>query len=98
MRGKIQDHNDRWWSGFVAAATISPVDKDRDLVALGRNIRRLRSERELTQEELASRAGLSANYVGEIERGMRNPSVKVLFDLARALTRPPATLLEGIER
>jgi transcriptional regulator with XRE-family HTH domain len=74
------------------------VDKDRDLVALGSNVRRLRTERELTQEELASRAGLSANYVGEIERGMRNPSVRVLFDLARALERPPGALLEGIER
>lgn len=72
------------------------MEKNPDLVALGQTVRRLRREAKLTQEELASRAGLSANYVGEIERGERNPSALALFALARGLGVKPATLLEGL--
>lgn len=70
--------------------------KDRDLVALGRNLRRLRGEKALTQEELAGRASLSTNYIGEVERGERNPSAKVLFAIARALKVEPSKLLDAI--
>jgi transcriptional regulator with XRE-family HTH domain len=68
------------------------VEKNPDLVTLGQTVRRLRREANLTQEELAERAGLSANYVGEIERGERNPSVLALFALARGLAVSPAAL------
>lgn len=73
------------------------MEKNPDLVALGQTVRRLRREAKLTQEELASRAGLSANYVGEIERGERNPSALALFSLARGLGVHPSTLLGGNE-
>jgi transcriptional regulator with XRE-family HTH domain len=69
------------------------VEKHSDLVALGQTVRRLRREADLTQEELAARAGISANYVGEIERGECNPSVLVMFALARGLNEKPARLL-----
>jgi transcriptional regulator with XRE-family HTH domain len=69
------------------------VKKDANLVALGDRVRQLREERDLTQEELAARAGLSANYVGEIEGGKRNPSALVLFSLARGLGVDAANLL-----
>jgi transcriptional regulator with XRE-family HTH domain len=69
------------------------VEKHPDLVALGKRIRALRKEAKLTQEELAERAGLSANYVGEIERGERNPSALALFALARGLGVRAAKLL-----
>ncbi len=75
-------------------ATSLRVEKDPDLIALGQNLRRLRREANLTQEELASRAGLSANYVGEIERGERNPGALALFAITRGLGVPPATLFE----
>ena len=68
------------------------MEKHPDLVALGQTIRRLRREADLTQEELAARAGISANYVGEIERGECNPSTLVLFALARGLNVRPADL------
>lgn len=68
------------------------MEKHPDLVALGQAVRRLRREADLTQEELAARAGISANYVGEIERGECNPSVLVMFALARGLNVRPATL------
>lgn len=70
------------------------MDKHSDLVALGQTVRRIRREADLTQEELAARAGISANYVGEIERGECNPSVLVMFALARGLGVRPSKLLD----
>lgn len=71
------------------------MDKHPDLVALGQGVRRLRREADLTQEELAARAGISANYVGEIERGECNPSVLVMFALARGLAVAPSEIFTG---
>jgi transcriptional regulator with XRE-family HTH domain len=68
------------------------VEKNPDLVALGQAIRRLRRQADLTQEELAERAGLSANYVGQIERGEKNPGALALFALARGLSISPREL------
>lgn len=58
---------------------------DPELLALGQTVRRLRVERDLSQEELADLAGLHRNYIGGIERGERNVGVKALFSLARGL-------------
>ncbi len=57
------------------------------------NLRRLRHDKELTQEELAHRAGLSARYVGKIERADVSASVTVLGNLAEALGVDPCDLL-----
>ena len=61
---------------------------------LGRVIRRERQERDLTIKELGDKAGLSEIYVGEIERGQKYPSAKVLESLANALDLDVADLLE----
>jgi transcriptional regulator with XRE-family HTH domain len=55
------------------------------LKALGRRIARLRHEADLSQEQLAERAGLSIKAVSEMERGAVNPSVLILRSLARGL-------------
>jgi transcriptional regulator with XRE-family HTH domain len=52
---------------------------------LGSAIRRLRTERELTIESLASAAGIHWTYLTGIERGQRNPSWKVVAAIAGAL-------------
>lgn len=67
-------------------------EKDPDLVALGAAIRRARSDAGVTLEELADRADLSANYIGDLERGTRNVGVKALFKIARGLGVPPKAL------
>jgi len=46
--------------------------------------------RNLSQEELAHRAGLHRNYIGGIERGERNVGVKAVLALARGLGCAPA--------
>jgi transcriptional regulator with XRE-family HTH domain len=53
--------------------------------AMATNLRRIRHAKGLTQEELADRAGLSARYLGSIERAEVSVSVTVLGRLARAL-------------
>jgi transcriptional regulator with XRE-family HTH domain len=61
---------------------------------IGRVIRRERQDRQLTIKELGDKAGLSEIYVGEIERGQKYPSAKVLESLAGALDIDMADLLE----
>ncbi len=64
-------------------------------VIVGRNIRRFRLQKGMTQEELAFEAEIDLTYVGGIERGRRNPSLMVLVRIAKALGVPPPKLLEG---
>ena len=53
--------------------------------SLGEAVRRLRLEAELSQEQLAERAGTDLTQIGGIERGVRNPSYTTLLRLAAAL-------------
>jgi transcriptional regulator with XRE-family HTH domain len=52
---------------------------------LGRRLRALRKHRKLTQEKLGERGRLSGKFVGEIERGVGNPSLDVLVRITGAL-------------
>lgn len=58
------------------------------------NLRRMRHDRDMTQEELADRAGLSARYIGAIERADVSASVTVLGQIAGALGTEPGELLK----
>jgi transcriptional regulator with XRE-family HTH domain len=53
------------------------------------NVRRIRHDRQLTQEELAHRAGLSARYIGAVERANKSASVTILGRIARGPRRRP---------
>jgi len=57
------------------------------------NLRRIRHDKQLTQEELADTAGLSARYIGAIERADVSASVTVLGQIADALGVEPAELV-----
>jgi transcriptional regulator with XRE-family HTH domain len=59
-------------------------------------IRRERQGRNLTIKELGDKAGLSEIYVGEIERGQKYPSAKVLESIAKALDLDLAEFFELI--
>lgn len=62
---------------------------------LARNLRRLRAERGLSQEELAHRAGLNRNYVGMIEREENAATVDTMEQLAAALGVGPTALIDA---
>ncbi|NPV89897.1 MAG: helix-turn-helix transcriptional regulator [Firmicutes bacterium] len=52
---------------------------------LGSRIREERKRARLTQEQLAEMAGCNESYIGQIERGEKNPSLEVLVNIANAL-------------
>jgi transcriptional regulator with XRE-family HTH domain len=64
---------------------------------VGRNVRQYRERARVSQEELAHRAGLDRTYVSGIERGVRNPSVLVLQEIAGVLQIRPADLLAEVD-
>lgn len=60
------------------------------------NLRRIRHDRDMTQEELADRASLSVRYVGAIERVDVSASVTVLGQIADALEIEPSERLKSL--
>ena len=52
---------------------------------VGRNFARLRKEKGFTQERFAELSGFTQQYVSDLERGRRNPTVVTLFQLASTL-------------
>jgi transcriptional regulator with XRE-family HTH domain len=52
---------------------------------VAKNVRKLRQQRKLTQEQLAFAAAIDLTYLGGIERGRRNPSLMVMARIAEAL-------------
>lgn len=59
----------------------------------GRKLRQMRKERGFTQEELGEKAGVCYKYIGEIERGEKNPTLLVIYKIAAALKVEPASML-----
>ena len=60
---------------------------------VGKNLRHLRHAKGWSQEDLALTAGVDRTYVSGVERGVRNPTVSVLWQLASALQVEVAVLL-----
>jgi transcriptional regulator with XRE-family HTH domain len=60
----------------------------------GKNLRRARRLKDMSQEELALRADLSRTYVSEVERGVRNVSIDNMGLLAQALGFPLQDLVD----
>jgi transcriptional regulator with XRE-family HTH domain len=61
---------------------------------LGANVRRLRNDAGLTQDDLSERAGIFRTYLSRIESGKSNPTLLVLVALADALVVTPCELLK----
>lgn len=60
---------------------------------LGKKVRSLRQESELSQESLSERCGIFRTYLSRIESGSANPSIAVMVALALALSVQPHELL-----
>ena len=63
------------------------------LVLVGKRVRAIREGRRISQEAMAEKSGLHRTYIGGVERGLRNPSLKSLAKIADALEVPVRELL-----
>lgn len=52
---------------------------------VGRNVRSIRLEKGLTQEKFAEQSGFTQQYMSDLERGLRNPTIVSLYEIALAL-------------
>ncbi len=71
--------------------------RDPILARLGLNVRKTREAREFTQEKLAEKSGLDPTYISDIERGRRNPGIKNVAKLAKALGLTTSELCKGVD-
>jgi transcriptional regulator with XRE-family HTH domain len=69
------------------------AEQDRELIALGRAVRQLRGERDISAGELAVAAGLTLARLNAIEAGRFDPRLDVLLALAHGLSIKPAELM-----
>lgn len=67
--------------------------------AVGKRVRQLRTARNLSQESLALSAGISTNYLGQVERGVKTPTVETIYKICGALdiALPEFFILEDID-
>ena len=73
---------------------VAHPDTDQDLApVVGKNLRRLRSQRGLSLERLAKASGVSRAMLGQIELGQSAPTINVLWKIARALDLPFSALI-----
>lgn len=67
------------------------------LMQLGMRIRYLRKQAKMSQLDLSLESEVNKNYISDLEKGRRNPSVLVLNKIAFALNIDLATLFKGIQ-
>jgi transcriptional regulator with XRE-family HTH domain len=65
---------------------------------LGEELRRVRREAGLSQEQVAFRANLDRSYVSQLENSHKSPTVDVLFRLCDALNVKASDILARVER
>jgi len=56
-----------------------------NLITIGKNIKRFRIERKITQKELAEKIGVSHFWICKLEKGRRNTTIKTLISISEQL-------------
>ena len=69
--------------------------EDKLLIDLGKRIRKIRLQKQMTQKQLAEKCGCNRNYISMLERGERNPSYKSLVMIANGLEVELYELIKG---
>lgn len=64
------------------------MDKSKIRKQFGKRIRKLRKDKDVSQEQLALTAGIERSYLGSIERGERSPTLDKIASIAKALKIP----------
>lgn len=74
---------------------IVGIMEDKLLIDLGKRIRKIRLQKQMTQKQLAEKCGCNRNYISMLERGERNPSYKSLVMIANGLEVELYELIKG---
>jgi transcriptional regulator with XRE-family HTH domain len=65
--------------------------------AFGEELRKAREKAGLSQEKLGFESGYHPTYISQLERGLKSPTLKAIFSLAKALGVRPSSLLKNVE-
>ena len=66
----------------------------KECVEFGSLVRSLREKKRFSQESFADEVGIHRTYIGGIERGERNPTLTMIYRIAKALSLNPSRLLK----
>jgi len=72
-------------------------EKNQSAVIFGKIIKNLRLERELTQNNLADMINSERSHISDIERGIKSPSLPMIFRLAKALQIASGELVQLVD-
>jgi transcriptional regulator with XRE-family HTH domain len=73
------------------------VLRSREAEAFGKVLHRLRTAKGLSQEELGFKSDTNRTYISDMERGIKEPCLTMLFRIALALNTTPGHLLKSVE-
>ncbi|MEB3278384.1 MAG: helix-turn-helix transcriptional regulator [Lyngbya sp.] len=65
---------------------------------LGQVIAKYRKIANISQEELADRTGIHRTYVSQIERGLKSPTLSILFEISKSLNTTASSLIAEVEQ
>lgn len=63
----------------------------------GNVLKQIRNEKGISQEELGFESGYHRTYISMLERGKKSPSLKTIFQLAKALNVNPSAIIEKLQ-
>lgn len=66
--------------------------------AFGAELTRLRLDRGWSQQKLADTLGYTERYIGQLERGVKSPTLRTVVDIAGAFSTKPSVILRAAER
>ncbi len=66
--------------------------------AFGAELTRLRLDRGWSQQKLADALGYTERYIGQLERGVKSPTLRTVADIAEAFSTKPSVILRAAER
>ena len=78
----------------LVGITVEKPSLQQQLASTGQKIRRTRSQRKMTQQQLADASGLDRTYISLVEHGKQNLTIGAILKIADALDLPISELLE----
>ena len=70
---------------MLSLAVVSEMTTDDRMIAFGKRVREMRKSKGISQESLAEMAGIDRSYMGNIERGEKNITLKKAYEICDAL-------------